>query len=67
MRMRLQVLAEQIFPVIIAIGRAHYRVHVLACRQFRAVQGDGALVIELNHRHRAEYRGRALLFIKGID
>ena len=53
MRMALQVLAQQIFPVIVSVGRADHGVHMISCGCVWSWQRDRALVIKLNHHHRA--------------
>lgn len=52
-RMSLVVLPEQVFAVIVAIGRAHYRVNVLTSRQPGTTHEHGPLVVKLNENHLA--------------
>ena len=57
MGVRLVVLAEQVLAVVVAVGRAHDAVNVLA-RRHVAVLGEsreigGSLVIEFDQDHRA--------------
>src|ERR687883_487693 len=48
----LVMLAQEILPIIVAVGRAHDGMDVLTGRRV-VVQGDPRLVIELDEDHRA--------------
>ena len=52
MRRRLVMLAQQVEAVVVAVRRAHDRVHVELCR-LRIGQEHAGVVIELDERHRA--------------
>ena len=49
----LVVLAQQIFPVVVAVGRAHDDVNVVFVRFRMLPERNAALVIELHDDHRA--------------
>ena len=50
--MRRQLLTEETLAVVIAVGRTHHGVHMVAAWHVRAVEGDGVLVVELDQDHR---------------
>ena len=47
-----QVLPEQVLPVVVAVGRAHHRVDVVADGSDGTIHGHQRLVVGLDHDHR---------------
>ena len=47
------VLAQQVLAIVVAVGRAHHRVDVVAGGSI-VVEDDARLVVELDEDHRAE-------------
>src|SRR5688572_20242473 len=49
----LEVLAQQVFAIVVAVGRAYHGVDVIAVWHTLAREGDRRLVVELDQDYRA--------------
>src|SRR4051812_20514948 len=54
-RMLRVMLAQQVLAIVVAVGRTHHSVNVIARRDVGFCKRDRPLVIELDEKHRAVY------------